>query len=72
MNSTCSISGMWRCLVTPYAFMPSAISVYSNACFALRPAAHVAVKNTAVAPYSWNHVTDPLTMTGKQQSIGAA
>jgi hypothetical protein len=52
--------------------MPSAISVYSNACFALRPAAHVAVKNTAVAPYSWNHVTDPLTMTGKQQSIGAA
>ena len=38
-QSTCSISGMWRCLLTPYAFMPSAISVYSSACFALLPAA---------------------------------
>jgi hypothetical protein len=37
-STTCSISGMCLWRDTPYAFIPSATSVYRNACFTERPA----------------------------------
>lgn len=37
-DKPCSISGMCLWLLTPYALMPSAISTYRFASFALRPA----------------------------------
>ena len=37
-DDTCSISGMCLWRDTPYAFMPSATSVYRKACFTERPA----------------------------------